>query len=112
MRIGKVGLLRFAVGISGSSRGIVQTEALEKLGIVIELAAVPQAHAKIAADGPRLPRLRPRRKAVRANIGRSKARITLLDVSGLPVHLEGIGYGVRCRIFLSRRGISTRPAQL
>src|SRR4051812_24822301 len=87
MGIGKVRFLRLAVRKARGAGGVVQTEALEQLGIVVELGALPQLRAEKDAGGERLPGLRPRREAVNAEIGRAKARIALLDVGGLAVDL-------------------------
>jgi len=85
--IRKVRFLRLAVGEAAGAGRVVQPKALQQLGIVIELAAIPQFQAEKGAGGPGLSGLRPWREAVLAEIGRPKRRITLLDVGGLPVDL-------------------------
>src|SRR5262249_232958 len=95
MRVRKVRLLSFAVGETGRASGGVQAEALQQLGIVVELAAVPNLEAEKGAGAPGLSRLRPRRKAVRAEIGRAKRRIALLDIGGLSVDLPVGKLGLR-----------------
>ena len=68
-RIWKIRLLRFAVGKAGGARRVVQAEALQQFGIVVELAALPQPQAEKRAGGKGRSGLRPRRKAVFAEIG-------------------------------------------
>jgi hypothetical protein len=68
-RIWKIRLLRFAIRKAGGARGVVQAEALQQLGIVVELAALPQPQAEKRAGGKGRSGLRPRRKAVLAEIG-------------------------------------------
>src|SRR5262249_49354359 len=75
---------------------VVQPEALQKLGIVVELAPVPQLEAKKGAGGPRRSGLRPGRKAVDAEVRRVKWRGGLLEVGGLCVELPIGGLGLWC----------------
>ena len=46
--IGEVRLLCLAVGIARGARGVGDAEALQQLGIEIELAALPEPHAEEA----------------------------------------------------------------
>src|SRR5262249_10367410 len=66
VRIGKVRLLRLAIGIARGARRGVQPEALQQFGIVVELASLPQLDAQERAFGPGISGLRPRRKTVLA----------------------------------------------
>ena len=86
-RIRKVRLLRFAVRETARARRAVEAEALQQFGIVIDLAAVPDAHAEKYARGPRRFRLRPRRETVGAVIRRTECRIPLENVGRLTVQL-------------------------
>src|SRR5581483_11474227 len=61
-------LLRLAVGIAGEADGVAQAEALQELGVVVELAAIPKLDAEESAGAPDLARLRPRCQAVRPRI--------------------------------------------
>ena len=54
-RIGRAGLLRFAIGESGEPERAVDAEPLSELGIEIELAAVPQPPSDEGGGGPGLP---------------------------------------------------------
>src|SRR5262249_34765120 len=84
-RIGRTALLRLAVGEAGQSQSGVQAETLRELGVEIELAAVPQPPAQKRGVGPGLPDHAAARQAVRALIGRAKARIALENEGGLRV---------------------------
>ena len=46
MRIGEVRLLRFAIGKAASAHGAAEAETLDKLGVVVEFPALPQADAE------------------------------------------------------------------
>ena len=94
-RIREIRLLRFAVGEAGRTGGVVQSEALQQLGIVIELAPVPESQAQKCASGPGGASLCPGREAVLADIRRAKRGIALLDVRGLGVDFPDVGPGRR-----------------
>src|SRR5262249_59071741 len=93
--IWKLRFLGFTVGEAGGAGRVVQPEALQKLGIVVELAPVPQLEAKKGAGGPRRSGLRPGRKAVDAEVRRVKWRGAPLGGGGLFVGLPiwGLGLG-------------------
>ena len=52
MRIGKIGFLRFAARKPARSNRVAQAETLQQLGIVVEFAALPQAHIEEQAVAP------------------------------------------------------------
>src|SRR5205807_3939587 len=83
----EVGLLRLAVGIAAGADRAGNAEALQQLGIVVELAALPQAHAEEGRRRPGLARLAVARQAVLALEGRVEGRVTLEDEGGLAVDL-------------------------
>ena len=94
VRVGEVGLLRLAIGEAAEADGVVQTKALQQFGIVIDLAAFPEPRVEIEAVAPGRLRLRRRRQAVGAAIGRAKCRIALRQIGGLAVDLPAVGFGV------------------
>src|SRR5262249_15341174 len=113
-RVWEIRLLRLAVRESGGAGGVVQAEALQQLGIVVELAPVPEPQAKKGAQGPGISRLRPGREAVLAEIGRAERRVALLDERGLPVDLPIVELGFRCvveagRVGCRRKGTVVEP---
>src|SRR5205814_76725 len=66
-------------------------ETLQQLGIVIELAALPEAHAEEGGDGPGLAALAQHGQAVGPVVRRAERRIALEDEGGLAVQLPGAG---------------------
>jgi hypothetical protein len=60
-----------------------QSEALQQLGIIVELGALPELQAEKDAGGPAVAGLRPRGEAVGAKVRRIQRRIPLLDVRRL-----------------------------
>src|SRR5262249_3974712 len=88
-RIRIVRLLRLAVGIAARASGVGDAEAVQRLGIEVELAALPQAHTEKARHGPGLPALALRRQAVRSAVERIDRRIALIDECGLAMDFPG-----------------------
>src|SRR5262249_29593987 len=114
VRVWEIRLLRLAVGKPSGAGGVVQAEALQQLGIVIELAAVPEPQGEKGAHGPGISRLRPGREAVLAEVGRAEGRVALLDERGLPVNLPIIELGLRPvveagRVGRRRKGMIVEP---
>ena len=101
-RVGEVRLLRFAVGVAAGAHGVGDAEALQQLGIVVELAALPQAHAEEGRHRPGLAALALRREAVGPAVERVERRVALVDEGGLAVDLPGAGAAV-VRLLLARR---------
>ena len=94
MRIGEVGFLRFAAGKARCADRVVQAEALQQFGIVIDLAAFPEPCVEIEAVAPGRLCLARRRKTVRAGVGRTEARIALGQIGGLAVNFPAVGFGI------------------
>ena len=94
MRVGEVGFLRFAVREARGAHGVVQAKSLQQFGIVIDLAAFPEPGVQEQAVAPGRLRLRRRRQAVGAGIGRAERRIALRQIGGLAVDFPAVGFGI------------------
>ena len=90
VRIGKVRLLRLAIGEAAKPDRVAEAEALQQFGIVIDLAAVPQPRIDEQAVAPGFLELACRGQAVGAGVGSTKRRISLADDGGLAMDLPAI----------------------
>src|SRR5476651_632272 len=86
--VGEVRFLRLAVHVAAGAGGAGHAEALQQLGIEIELTAPPQAYAEKERRCPGLARLARCRQAVGTVIGRAEGGIALVDEGRLAVDLE------------------------
>ena len=111
MRVGEVGFLRLAARKARGADGVVQAKSLQQFGIVIDLAALPEPRVQKQAVAPGRLRLRRRRQAVGAGIGRTKRRIALRQVGGLAVDFPAIGFRIGQR-GLRRQIARSRPVEL
>src|SRR5262249_40037096 len=94
VRVGEIRLLRLAVCEATGARGVVQAKSLEQFRIEIDLAAFPEPRVEIEAVAPGRFRLRRRRQAVGAAIGRVECRIALRQIGGLAVNFPAVGFSV------------------
>jgi len=95
MRIREVRLLRLAVGKAGEPDRVVEAEALQEFGIVIDLPAVPEPRIEIEAVAPGLLQLWRGRQTVGTGIGRAERGMPLRQEGGLTVDFPAVGFGVR-----------------
>src|SRR5262249_49385345 len=102
-RIGEVGLLRLAVGEAAGADGIGETEALQQLGIEVELATLPQAYAEERPGRPGLARLATARQAGVALERRRDRWIALDDERGLAVDLKAARTAIPGRVLFFLR---------
>src|SRR5260370_27482212 len=94
MGVWEAGLLDFAAGESRCAGRIVESKSLQECGVVVDLAALPEPCVEIEAVAPGLLKLRRRRQAVRAAIGRVECGITLRQEGRLAVDFPAVGFGI------------------
>src|SRR5262249_19324822 len=101
---GEARFLRLPVRKSAGADGVIEAEALQQFGIVVDFAAVPEPRVEIEAVAPGLLQLWRGRQAVRAAIGRMKAGIALRQEGRLAVDFPAVGLGIgqRCERLQAR----------